>query len=380
MIYFDNSATTFPKPEAVQRSVLNSIKNFSANPGRAGHTLAVRTAEEVFDTRQKAAAFFGAESEENVIFTQNCTAALNFVIKGLAKKNSHFVVSSLEHNAVLRPLERLKREGLCDYSIAEVKLSDDETAESFKSKIRDNTVAVVCTAASNVFGKRLPLKMLSELCKSKGIVFAVDGAQCAGITDLNCKKDGIDFLCIAAHKGLYAPMGIGMLIINSDRLLNTLIEGGTGTQSESLLQPEFLPERFESGTLSVPLISGLKAGVEFTGRQGVGRIFEHEDRIIKYIFSEMLSMKNVLLYTNVFSAQESFVPILSFNIKGRSSEETAALLSEKGICVRAGFHCAFLAHRHYRTDKTGTVRISPSVFTEKKDVKYLLNSVFEIAK
>ena len=380
MIYFDNAATTYPKPESVIASVANAMRVYGANPGRAGHSMAYSTAELIYDTRKTACEMFGTDDPMNVIFTPNCTFALNCAIKGLAKKNSHFIISSLEHNAVVRPLETLKNRGVCDYSIARVEKFDGETYMNFERLIRDNTVAVICTGASNVFGKMPPTKGLSALCKKHGLKFIVDGAQISGVFDIDCKRDGIDILCVAAHKGLYAPMASGMMIINGSLALDTIVEGGTGSYSAMLSQPQNLPERFESGTLSVPLIAGINAGMKFIKRAGTKKIRSHETAVMKKISSELKAMKNVITYTDFESEYESFAPLVSFNVKGKNSEEIGALLNEKGIAVRAGLHCAVLAHKTYGTEDTGTVRAAPSFFTNMNDVNLLLNSVFEIAK
>ena len=380
MLYFDNAATSFPKPDSVVKAVNDSIRYYCANPGRAGHDMAQRTSKLVYRTREKTAELFGTEKAENVIFTPNCTYALNCVIKGLARPGCHFIISSLEHNAVVRPLETLKNNGICTYSIAEVEQNDLKTIENFENLINENTIAIICTGASNVFGKMPPVKKLSELAHSRNLHFIVDAAQVAGITDINCSKDGIDYLCAAAHKGLYAPMGLGILVINCDKKLKTLTEGGTGTQSFVLSQPEEVPERYESGTLSIPLIAGLSAGIDFVKRQKPKNIYNHERYLINYLYSELKNMKNIELYTDMLSKTERFAPLISFNIKDKHSEETAIRLNEMGIAVRAGFHCAPLAHTSYKTTDLGTVRVAPSFFTEKKDVNLLLNSVFKIAK
>lgn len=380
MIYFDNAATTSPKPDIVINAVKDALIKYCANPGRAGHKVAYDAAEMIYDTRKKLASFFGCSKPENIIFTHNCTQAINFAIKGLAVSNGHFICSSLEHNAVTRPLETLKISGVCDYSVAEVCETDEETVENFKRLIKGNTIAIVVTGASNVFGKKLPIEKLATLAHKYNIKIIVDAAQTAGVCDINCEKQNIDFLCVAAHKGLYAPMGAGILICNCEEKLKTIIEGGTGNLSSVLTQPENYPERLESGTLSVADIAGISAGIDFVNKNSIQAISLKEDKIIKYLFSKMIEMKNIALYTNLYSAYESFTPVMSFNVKGLSSEETGALLSDMGIAVRAGFHCAPFAHRHYKTEDIGTVRISPSFFTRDNDVNLLLNSIFKIAK
>ncbi len=380
MVYFDNAATTYPKPPQVIRALSNSQVKFGANPGRSGYDMAINTSAEIYSARLAVARFFNLSDEQGVIFTHNCTTALNTVIKGLAEKGSHFVISNLEHNAVLRPLETLKLRGICDYSIAEYNYDDDKTIANFKEKINSKTVAIICTGASNVFGVRFPIKKLAELAHSYGLLFVLDAAQTAGVVDIDVERDGIDYMCVAAHKGLYAPMSVGILIINNSRHLNTLIEGGTGTYSAHSTQPEDLPERFEAGTLSVPLISALKQGVNFVSIRGTDSIYRHEMSLINELYRQMSGINNVELYVNPLTEDIKTVPVLSFNIRGVTSEQTAQKLAENDIAVRAGFHCAYSAHKAFGTERFGTVRISPCIFNKMKDVNILLNYIFKFAK
>lgn len=380
MVYLDNAATTYPKPNSVIYAVGNSFKSYCSNPGRSGHDFSKATASLVYEVREKTADFFNSEKPENVIFTPNCTYSLNLVIKGLAKKNSHFIVSSLEHNSVIRPLEMLKNKGICTYSIAKAEKNDINTVSNFQKLIQSNTVAIICTGASNVFGKVMPVKSIAELAHKNNLKLVVDAAQTSGILDIDCKRENIDFLCVAGHKGLYAPMSVGILLNNCGEQIETLVQGGTGNDSFNRNQPDFGPERYESGTLSVPLIAGLSAGIDFVKREKVRNIYFHEMQLIDYLYSELKNMKNIVLYTNPFSKCERFVPVLSFNIKGLHSEQTADLLNREGIAVRAGYHCAPLAHISYKTEDVGTVRVAPSVYTNKKDVNLLLKSIFKFAK
>lgn len=375
MIYFDNAATTYPKPEQVKRAVLYSLNKYGSNPGRGGHEMSYNTSEKIYETRKTAADFFGIGSAENIIFTKNCTESLNIVIKGLAKKGGHFICSSLDHNAVVRPLEALKNYGVCNYDIAKVKMNDYDTVKSFERLIRPQTIAVVCTGASNVFGKMLPVKKIAAMAHSYGKLFILDAAQTAGTVKTDCKADGIDFLCAAGHKGLYGPMGTGILAINCDEFLNTLYEGGTGSYSAVLTQPEKYPDRFESGTVNVPGIIALGEGIKFVSSVGIQNIYKKERNHIITIYNSFLSLPQIEMYVNPENPAEKEVPLLSFNIRGKHSEETASMLAADDIAVRAGLHCAPLAHEAYGTMDTGTVRIAPSVFTSEKDIKLLLNSV-----
>lgn len=354
------------------------MRRYGANPGRSGYKMAVKTAEQIYFSREAVRSFFNAKSAENIVFTHNCTTALNICIKSLAKKGGNFVCSSLEHNAVMRPLEKLKQLEICDYKIAGVNVEDDEkTVTNFDRLIDENTRGVIVTASSNVFGFILPLKRIAELCKKRSVPLVVDAAQLAGIMELDCRKLGIDFLCVAAHKGLYAPLGTGILIVNSDRIPDTLVEGGTGSNSLSLFNPDFLPDRLESGTLPTADIISLRESVGFIRKTGLGEIYSHEYSLMYKLDCALKEMKNVTTYSS-FADRRLLAPVLSFNIRGKNSEEVANELAKKNICVRAGYHCAFMAHKSLDTLESGTVRISPSFFTKNSDINFTINSIYKL--
>ncbi len=378
MIYLDNSATTYPKPFSVRDRMSKAMLCYGANPGRGGYSMSNATAMEIYRVRTLAADFFGAESEENVIFTLNCTHALNIAIKGMAKKGGHAVTSCLEHNAVMRPLNHLKIKGDFDFDVARVFSDSQKTVQSFERKIKKNTCFIVCTYASNVFGDVLPIKELGLLAKKHKIPLIVDAAQAAGVIDINMLRDNISCLCMPGHKGLYGPQGTGILILSENFDIETLIEGGTGSESKNLFQPSFLPDRFESGTQNTCGIISLGKGIEFVKREKINRIHEKESDLISYLYEKFLYSKDVILY-NEYNPFD-FVPILSFNINGMTGEEAATELSKCAIAVRGGYHCNPSAHDFYRTYETGTVRVSVSTFNSKKDIEYLINSVNKIAK
>ena len=380
MIYLDNSATSYPKPECVTQAVYDSFYKFGANSGRGAYEMAIDTTEQIYKCREKLADFFNADNVENVIFTNNCTTALNMAIKGLTTQNAHFVISDLEHNSVLRPLETLKQKGICDYSIAKVSVDDYQTLKNFKSKIQSNTTAIICTGASNVFGIIPPYKMLSNLAHKNNLLFIMDCSQIAGVVPIDMQKDGIDIICCAGHKGLMGPTGTGLMIVKNDIQLDSIIEGGTGSNSMSATQPDILPDKFESGTPNVQGIIGLSSALDFIKKNNINKIYEHEISLLKYLHNNFENIENVSLYTNFFDNRQHLAPILSFNVKNMHSEEVAEELSSRGICVRAGFHCAPLAHKKFGTEKTGTVRISPSIFTKKSDIDFLIKSVIKFAK
>lgn len=375
MIYLDNAATTYPKPQSVIKAVDDALKK-SANPGRSGHTLSQSTAISVYEVREKLKDMFSASAVENVVFTLNCTHAINYVLKGLIKSGDRIVTSSFEHNAVMRPLEKLKKQGV-HIDIAESYPDDKEaTVRSFSRLINTNTKLVICTAASNVIGLKMPIKEIGMMCKQFGISFCVDAAQLAGVCDINMKECNIDYLCIAAHKGLYAPMGTGILITKDNRL-DTIIEGGTGTASIMLDQPNDLPEMLESGTINVPGIIGLGAGIDFVKSKGFDKIYNHEMGLVKRLYKQLKSTPGVKLYTP--EPDDNYAPVLSFNINGLNSVDSASKLNSLGFATRAGLHCAPFAHKRIGTIESGTVRICPSVFTSGQDIDKFAAAVRQIS-
>lgn len=370
MIYFDNAATTGHKPQSVINAVENTLKNLSANPGRGGYTISQKAAEVIYSARKKTAEFFGCKGEESVVFTQNCTTSINYVLKGVLSQGDHIVISDLEHNAVMRPINTMKVE----YSIANVSNDDEETVENFKKVIKQNTKMIFCTAASNVTGDILPLKKIGKLCKNSGILFGVDAAQAAGVIPINMQEMNIDFLCIAPHKGLYSPMGLGILIAIAP-IKKTLIEGGTGTESNNYFQPSLLPEMLESGTVNLPAIAAVPHGIDFVKKRQKS-IFEYEKNLVKYFFNAL--REDVIFYKNPLN--EKVVPVLCFNFYNQNSEETAQILSSRGFALRAGLHCAPAAHKKLGTIDRGAVRFSPSIFNNKKEVDMLINCIKNLKK
>lgn len=378
MIYLDNSATTYPKPSAVREMLSLAPIYYGANPGRNGYKMGIDTARMIYKVRESVAEMFSADSEENVVFTLNCTQALNIAIKGLAKYGGHAVTSCLEHNSVMRPLKKLCKDKNFTFDVAKVYLDDEKTVESFEKCINENTNFIVCTYASNVFGDILPIEQIGKLAKKYKIPLIVDAAQAAGVIDIDIKRDNISCLCMPGHKGLYGPTGTGIMILSDDCFPDTLIEGGTGSESKNLLQPDFLPDRYESGTMNTSGILALGKGIEFVRREKLSRIRGYESELIDLLYRNVIDSDNVILY-NKYNP-DKFVPILSFNINDFSGEESASLLSKKGIAARGGFHCNPSAHEYYYTLSKGTVRISVSAFNTKNDIKSLIKFINQIAK
>lgn len=377
MIYLDNAATTFPKPPQVITAMASAQRTKGANPGRSGHKLSMEAAQELFSCRTAAAELFEAPGPECVAFTLNCTMALNMVIKGVLKPGDHVVTSNLEHNAVMRPLQALAPQNITFTQAKVVPGNNDATLANFRSAIKPNTALIVCTHASNVWGIRVPVERIAALGREYGIPTAVDCAQSAGVLPVNMKESGIDYLCMAGHKGLYGPMGTGLLIAAAGALPHSIIEGGTGTSSESFLQPDLMPEQAESGTPNLPGIAGLRQGIEFVRKKSTETIFAHEMKLVQALYDKLALMPQVRLYTERPS-EKYFVPVLSFNVDGVTSEQAARHLDSAGVAVRPGLHCAPAAHQTMGTLQQGAVRVSPSAFNNLNEINRFSMEILKI--
>lgn len=377
MIYLDNCATTYPKPKAVQVAINEALVKYGANSGRSGFDMSMATAGKIFDCREKIAKMFNCDDVEKVIFTQNCTYALNMAIKGLLRYGDHVIISNLEHNAVVRPIETLAKRGFITYSIAEYDRDSDKFCKNVLNSITSKTTLIVCMHSSNVFGVSFPIEKIGQIAKDNNINFVVDAAQSAGIVKIDMEKCNISALCMPGHKGLYGPMGTGVMVIRSDSEMTTIIEGGTGSSSSEFVQPKFYPDRFESGTVNTVGIIGLSAGIDFVNSKGIDAIQKHEYSLINKSYDYLASNSNVKLYIDRPTLPQ-MMPVISFNFKDYSSEQTASLLNEKGIAVRAGYHCAYTAHKAFGTHDIGTVRISPSMFTSEREIDVFSKSLKSI--
>lgn len=378
MIYLDNAATTYPKPQQVAVSVNNAVRIYGGNPGRSGHALSLKTSQKIFEVRQKLADFFGAEME-NVIFTSNCTHALNMAIKGVLSGGGHAIISQLEHNSVIRPVHALSLTGKVEYDVARVYEGDEEqTLHSFKGLICSSTKVIVCTHASNVTGMVMPIQKLGKLCREKGILLIVDAAQTAGVLPINMKEMNIDILCTAGHKGLFGTTGTGLMILNTATRLDTLMEGGTGSVSAQLEQPEFMPDRFESGTINTVGILSMGAGLSHIQSVGIDRIYQHEFFLCNLLYSQLKTIKHIKIYCKSYEKYR-YAPIVLFNFEGINSLEVVEKLSKKGFAVRGGLHCAPMAHTMLGTEETGAVRVSPQYYNTRRDIMMLAAELKQIA-
>lgn len=379
MIYLDNAATTYPKPASVAQSVYEFMRDKAANPGRSGHKLSMAAAYEVYSCRESAAALFNAPGPECVAFTLNATQSINMALKGaLIKTGGHVVISDLEHNAVMRPLYKLREAGV-EFSAARVDLeSDDATVEAFRAQITKNTVMIACTHASNVCGRMLPIERLGALCREYGLKFLVDASQTAGTVKIDMKACNIDYLCMPGHKCLYGPMGTGLLITDCGETLETLIEGGTGSNSLSYEQPDIMPDRMESGTVNAPGIAGLRAGLKFVAKVQSGSILRNEMECALLLYDKLAQIDGVKLYTPRPSS--GYVPVVSFNIEGEGSSDLAAWLDRHNFALRGGLHCSLAAHTRFSTLPGGMVRASFGAFNVKNDAERLASAVAQAAK
>ncbi len=373
MIYFDNAATSMPKPKSVSAAMIEAMKS-CGNPGRSGHSYALKAAETVYDCRKKLAKLFNTRPE-CVIFTSSATEAINIAIKGTNRPGGVTLVSSMEHNAVIRPLNSIRKNSQTVLRQFLVDLNNDHiTCENF-SAVSNSATSVVLTHASNVCGRILPIKRLRQLA-DEDVIFILDASQSVGHVEVDIVELGVDIICIPGHKGLCGPMGVGALIINpySDVMIDPLIEGGTGTDSKSLEMPEYFPERLESGTLNVCGIAGLSAALDdFV-------LPEREAELFEYLVGSMRSMVDITLYGAPLKGNfNNYVPVLLFNKKGFDCETLNDILSERGFALRAGFHCAPLAHRTLGTYEVGGVRLSLGRCNTRREIDRFLNVLSEIS-
>lgn len=373
MIYLDNAATTLKKPRGVKRATAKSY----ANAGRGGHKLAFDASMEILECREALAELFTILDPSRIAFTANTTQALNYAIKGVIRKGDHTIISSMEHNSVARPAFSFE-DGFAEVSIAEADSNGLVTLESIEREIRTNTRLIAILHASNVCGTINPIEEIGALASDNGILFLVDAAQSAGILPINVLDAHIDLLAFAGHKALFGPQGTGGLYVRSGVDLMPIIQGGTGSMSESMQQPSFMPDLLESGTLNTAGIAGLHEGVKFIKQIGLERIREHEEDLTKRIIEAFMNMKSVTVYGEKDAKKQTGV--VGFNVEGHDCVEVANLLSARyNIATRAGFHCAPLAHHTLGTETCGMVRASVSWFTTRRDVEKLIDSIFRIA-
>ena len=380
-IYLDNASTTFPKPKNVTDAIYNFLTTIGGNPGRSNHDNGLQSNRLLLEARESIANFFNFDNIENVIFTNNITTSLNVLINGCARNGDHIITSSMEHNSVLRPLINLKESGVIELDIINADTLGFINVGDFKKAIKPNTKFIVLTQASNVIGSIQPIKEIGLLCKENNIHFILDTAQGAGVLDLDFNELNLSALAFTGHKSLFGPQGIGGFIISDElnKICKPYILGGTGSLSHSLIQPDFLPDKFESGTLNMPGIVGLMEGINFIKSEGLNTIYEKNHFLRKTLVSGLRNIDGIILYEDINN--ENYTSCVSFNAKNIDTAELSFILdSDFGIKNRSGLHCAPLAHKTIGSFPTGTVRLSISYFNSKEDIEYTIDSLNKILK
>ncbi len=377
MIYVDNAATSWPKPNNVAEKVVESINQIGANPGRGGHRLSVEAGRRVFQTRENIARLFNLEDSKQIVFTLNTTDGLNMVIKGVLSPGDHVITSVLEHNSVLRPLHNLSRNGV-DIDIVKCDKNGFIPPQWIHDKINDRTKMVVLNHASNVIGTVQPVE---EIGKKLGeqVFFLVDAAQTAGTYPIDLKEMPVDALAFSGHKGLLGPQGTGGLYIAPGQELRFWREGGTGSHSEQPEQPLDMPDRYESGTPNTPGIAGLNAGVEFLLDNGVSKLLGEEKSLIETLYQGIKNLPGIKVYGPGPSSE--CIPVLSFNHKNMNSQEFSMILDEQyNIACRGGLHCAPKIHEYMGSASSGMVRMSVGPFNTQTEITEIIQAIKEIAE
>ena len=376
--YFDNSATSSPKPKLVIEKVSESILEFNGNPGRSGYKKAIKIDREIYNVREKIANFFNIKNPLQIAFTTNASESLNFAIKGIGFENCHIITSVYEHNSVLRPLHFLEDEKNVSLSFIEPNKNSDEFIENLSSLIKENTKAIIINHISNVTGFVMDIERIGKLCREKNILFIVDASQSAGFLPINVEKFNINILCFTGHKSLFGIQGIGGIYIEEGIDINPILEGGTGSFSKLKRQPKKMPEVLECGTLNTPGILSLGAGIDFINSIGINNIKEHEYTLTKLFINKIKKFENVIIYgeKDIFRG-----PVVSINIEGIESSELSNILDEEyNICTRSGFHCAPLAHKYLGTYDYGCVRFSFGYFNTEEEILYAINAIKDISE
>ena len=377
-VYLDNASTTFPKPKIVVDSIYNYLVNVGGNANRSIYSNSLESSRQLLLTREKIATFFNFNKSENVIFTNNITSSLNYLIRGLAKPGDHFITSSMEHNSVLRPLTDCKNNLNIELDIVNADNKGFININDIKNSIKSNTKAVVISHASNVVGSIQNLEEIGEICASHNILFIVDTAQSAGVLNIDINKIKANAIAFTGHKSLLGPQGIGGFIIDDkcNELCNSIISGGTGSLSHSLEQPNFLPDKFESGTLNMPGIIGLSSGIDYINELGLDYINEQNKYLRNHLIEGLLNIDGINVYGDLTSKHAT--TCVSFNYKDVDPSEVAFFLDENGIKSRAGLHCAPLAHKSINTYPQGTVRLSVGHSNTKEELDYTLSVLNKI--
>jgi cysteine desulfurase family protein len=376
-IYLDNAATSYPKPQEVAKSMYDFMINNGTSSGRGSYQKAMQSDFLIYETRKLVGELFNFRDPKKVIFTSNVTESLNLSLRGILKENDHVVTSSLEHNAVWRCLKTLEKEkNITITKVPSTKEGYTNPVDVAKS-IKENTKLIVFTHASNVLGTIQPIKEIGKIAKENNILFLVDAAQTAGVLKIDIHENNIDLLAFTGHKSLLGPMGTGGLIVNCDYDINPLKAGGTGGDSAYEYQPDYYPNKLETGTLNVSGIVGLREAIKFINKESIEKIHNKEKELVAYALDKLKEVKNIEIYGPQNS--EDIVGVISFNIKNIRAEDAVHELDSKyNIMLRAGLHCAPNAHELIGTKEIGSMRIGIGYFNEKEDIDKLVRALNEI--
>lgn len=378
-VYLDNGSTSFPKPKTVADSIYNYLTNIGGNPGRANHPNALAANRVVYNTREDLCSLFNYDKPENVVFTSNITSSLNILLNGVIKPGDHIITSSMEHNSVIRPLFNLKNTLNIEIDIVEANALGIVNVKDIENLIKSNTKLIVMTHASNVVGSIQPIKQIGDLCKQYGIFFILDTAQSAGVLDVDFKEFSLSALAFTGHKSLLGPQGIGGFIIDDklNDICTPLVLGGTGSLSHALTQPDFLPDKFESGTLNIPGIIGLSESIKFIKNEGLDTIYKHNSFLRSYLINGILNIPNYTI-SGPLDKENATSCISITHSKLDISELSFILDSDFNISNRSGLHCAPLAHKTLGTYPNGTVRLSLGYFNTLEEIDYTLYALNKI--
>lgn len=380
-IYLDNASTSFPKPPEVINSMTDFMINFGGNSGRGSSSSSLKSSHIIYECRENICKFFNYKLSENVIFTNNITSSINILLNSIVKPDWHIITSSMEHNSVLRPLFKLQEDLNIDLTIVDASREGFISVEDIENAITNKTKLIILSHCSNVVGSLQPLKEIGIICKSRNIYFIIDSAQTAGAINVDFEELNCNALTFTGHKSLLGPQGIGGFIIDEElnNIGDPVFVGGTGSLSHSLIQPTFLPDKFESGTLNTPGIVGLNSAIKFINKESIKAIHDKEYYLSELLINGISNMDFIKLYgsKNLNNRLSTF----SINMKNLSSNEFSYILDSKyNIINRTGLHCAPLAHKTIGTDENGTVRLSIGYFNTKDDICFLLDSLNKIHK
>ncbi|MEK6599301.1 MAG: aminotransferase class V-fold PLP-dependent enzyme [Deltaproteobacteria bacterium] len=374
MIYLDNAATSYPKPESVYKRIDHILRHIGGNPGRSGHRMALDASRVIFEARESAARLFNIKDASRIVFTKNATEAINVALKGILKPGDHVVTTSIEHNAVVRPLKRLERDGV---KVARVKADKEgwTLPKDIEKAITNKTKLVSVVHASNVFGAVLPVAEIGSVCRKKGIIFMIDAAQTAGAMPIDIEALNVDIFAATGHKSLFGPQGTGFLYVKEGIEPLPLVDGGTA-EDDDMLE---IPDKLEAGTMNTPGIGGLGAGIEFLLKEGVEKIRKHEEGLIRQILDGLKGINGISIIGPTDEKKRTC--LVSFNIEGKDpSDIDYRLDNEFNIMLRCGLHCAPHAHKTAGTYPSGAARVSPGYFNTSNEIEEFLKAIREITQ